>query len=360
MATENPVSGIATPEMLNAIRAGASQTYKDSVPIATPYNLQEVGNPIFTYKPVANEFLDVLVNKIIMQTVDKRMWDNPLGILRTGEMPLGMDIEHIQVNPAEAEEYDGTETGMADILKIKKPDVVTVYFRLNRHDKYKVTISNQQLRGAFTAWCKLEELIAAITDSLYNGNTIDEYRYTKQLVTDAVQKGIITTIQVPAITSEATGKQFMTRLRSLSPLFTFPSDKYNNYKLAGGPGNPRITWVPIDEQIIMITAEVAATVGVEVLSTLFNVSYADYLARQIIVDDFGDTGVQCLLADRRAFVIYQQMREFATFFNPSTLGWQYYYHAWDMFALDPTKNCVALSINPPVTPPVPDPDPETP
>ena len=350
MPKDSVTAGLGNPDMLNAIRSEASQAYKDAVPVATPYNLQDVGNPIFNYRPIANEFLDVLVNKIVMQVIDKRMWDNPLGILRTGEMPLGMDIESIHVNPAEAEEYDGTETGMADILKIQKPDVVTVYFRLNRHDKYKVTIRNQQLRGAFTAWGKLEELIAAITDSLYNGNTIDEYKYTKSLVTDAVQRGIIQTVQIPAITNDATGKQFMAQLRSMSPLFTFPSDKYNGYKLAGGPGNPRITWTPIEDQIILITAEAAATIGVEVLSTLFNVNYADYLARQIIVDDFGDTGVQAILADRRAFVIYQQMREFATFFNASTLGWQYYYHAWDMFALDPTKNAVAFSINPPVTP----------
>lgn len=340
MPNEN---SIASPDMLNAIRSEASQAYKDAVPIATTFNLQEVGNPIFNYRPVANEFLDVLVNKIVMQLIDKRMWSNPLGILKTGEMPVGMDIESIHVNPAAAEAYDGSETGMADILKIKKPDVATVYFRLNRHDKYKVTISNQQLRGAFTSWGKLEELIATITDSLYNGNTIDEFQYTKQIVSAGIANNSIRTIQVPAITDDTSGKRFMSQLRTLSPLFTFPSTDYNGYKLSGGPGNPRVSWVPIDEQIIILTAETAATVGVEVLSTLFNVNYADYLARQIIIDDFGDDTTLAILADRRAFIIYQQLREFATFFNASTLGWQYYYHAWDLFAFDPTKNAVALS-----------------
>lgn len=344
---DNPV---ATPDLLNAVRAEASQAYKDAVPVATPFNLQEVGNPIMEYRAVANEFLDVLVNKIVMQIVDRRMWDNPLGILKTGEMPLGMDIESIHVNPAEAVDYDGTATGMAKILQVKKPDVATVYYRLNRHDMYQVTINNQQLRGAFTAWSKLEDLIAAITDSLYNGNTIDEYRYTKQLVTQAIQNNGIRAINVPAPTNDATGKQFLSRLRALSPLMTFPSDQYNGYKLNGGQGNPRITWSPIDDQIILVSAEVAATIGVEVLSTLFNVNYAEYLARQIIVDDFGDTGVLAVLADRKAFLIYQQLREFATFFNAASLSWQYFYHAWDLFALDVTKNCVALTTGAAVPP----------
>lgn len=96
-------------------------------------------------------------------------------------MPLGTDIEDIHANPATAERYDGTETGMADILKMHKPDIASVYYRLNRQDKYVVTINNDQLRGAFTAWSKLEDLIGAIVDTLYNGCTIDEFNYTKTL-----------------------------------------------------------------------------------------------------------------------------------------------------------------------------------
>lgn len=342
MSSTPKANPVATPDMMNAIRAGASQMYQDSVPIANARNLQDVGNPIMSYQPVTNEFLDALVNKIIMQIVDRRMWENPLGILKTGDMPLGMDIEDIHINPAKAEAYDGTETGMADILKMHKPDVETVYFRLNRQDKYPVTINNQQLRQAFTAWGKLEDLIGGITDSLYNGNTIDEYQYVKNLVSSALAANRIQTKVVTNPTNDATGKQFMSTLRSLSTLFTFPSTSYNNYKLAGGTGPARVSWVPIDEQVIIISAEVASRVGVEVLSTLFNLNYGDYLARQIIVDNFNDDTTLAVLADKRAFVIYEQLREFATFFNASSLGWQYYYHAWDLFAMSPFRNCVAL------------------
>lgn len=335
----NPV---ATPDMMNAIRAGASAAYQDAVPLATASNLADVGNPILKYQTVTNEFLDAIVNKIIMQLVERRMWENPLGVLKTGEMPLGFDIEDIHTNPAAAQSYDGTETGMADILKMHKPDVATAYYRLNRQDKYPVTINNQQLRQAFTAWGKLEDLIGAIVDSLYNGNTIDEYQYTKDLVSSALAAGKIQTQTVVPVTSEATGKQFMKQLRTLSTLFTFPATTYNNYALNGGT-TPRVTWCPISDQIILIRADVASAVGVEVLSTLFNVNYANYLARQIIVDNFNDETTLALLCDRRAFVIYQQLREFATFFNASSLGWQYYYHAWDLFTMSPFKNCVALT-----------------
>lgn len=339
MATKT--TPVATPEMMNALRSEASDAYQRAVPEATAQNLQDVGNPIINYQAIGNEFIDALMNKIVLQLIDRRMWNNPLQMLKRGNMPLGTDIEDIHTNPAQAEAYDGTETGMADILKMHKPDVATAYYRLNRQDKYPVTINNEQLRGAFTAWNKMEDLIASIVDSLYNGCNIDEFKYTKGLVSGAVAAGQIITQTVANPVDEATGKAFMKTLRTLSTLFTFPSSNYNAYNAITSKG-ARTSWTPIDEQIIIIRGDVASAVGVDVLAGLFNVNYGDYLARQIIVDDFQDTTTLAVLCDVKAFVIYEQLRKFATFFNASSLGWQYYYHAWDLFALSPFRNAVAL------------------
>lgn len=334
-------TNVATPEMLNAIRTEASQNYQDRVPLATPFNLQEVGNPIIQYEAVANEFIDALINKIAVQLIDRQMWENPLAVLKRGMIPLGTDVEDIHANPADGVAYDGTEVGMADILKMHKPDIASTYYRVNRRDKYVVTINNEQLRGAFTAWNKMEDLIAVIVDTLYNGCTIDEFKYTKQLVSNAIANNqvIVQTTQAP--TNEATGKAFMKTLRGLSSMFTFPSSAYNSYAAVTGK-QARISWAPIDQQVILIRGDVAASVGVDVLATLFNLNYGDYLARQIIVDNFVDDSVLAVLADKRAFLIMEQMRKFTTFYNASSMGWQYYYHAWDLFGLSLTRNVVAL------------------
>lgn len=342
MANNNKM--VATPEMLNSIKSEASPAYQARVPDATPYNLQEVGNPILEYEAVGNEFLGSLMNKIVLQLVIRKTWSNPLGILKRDNMPLGTDVEESHINPAKAEQYDGTEVGMADLLKMHKPDVATVYYRLNRQDKYPVTINNDQLRGAFTSWGKMEDLIAGIVDSLYTGNTIDEFKYTKQLVSDAIANNRIQIQNVSPVTNEATGKQFMKTIRGLSMLFTFPSTNYNAYQLIGGT-TPRMTWSPIDEQIIIIRGDLAATIGVEVLSSLFNINYGDYVTPQIVVDNFNDEKTLAVLADKRAFMIMEQMRQFRTFYNASSLGWQYYYHAWDLFAMSPFHNAVALQSN---------------
>lgn len=334
---------IATPEMLNAIREDASETYKNIVPEATRANLADVGNPIVNnYQKVANEFIDALVNKIIFTMVERETWRNPLARLRTVDMPLGFDVEAVQTNPAQAEAYGTGDAEMASLLKEQKPDSATAYFRLNRRDRYKVTIYNQVLRNAFTSWANLEEMIAQITDSLYNGNTIDEYLYTKQLVTSALAQNKIQTQTTVMPVDEATGKQFMNKVRGLSMAFTFPSTSYNNYVLNGGT-NPRMTWTPTERQVILIRGDVASAVGVDVLSAAFNLNYSDYLAPQIIVDEFDAAGkILAVIADERAFFIATQLRQFAEFFNAAVLGWQYYYHAWDVFSINPLHNCVAL------------------
>lgn len=334
---------LATPEMMNAIRAEASDAYQRMVPRATASNINEVAQPILKYTAVANEFLDALMNKIVMVVIHRRTFNNPLSMLKTGTLPIGFSIEDVQVNPAEAEAYDGTETGMADILKMHKPDVASEYFQINRQDKYPVTINNEELIHAFTSYNNLENLIAAIVDSLYNGNNIDEFIYTKQLVSNAVAGGRIVTQNAMMPSNDATGSAFLKSLRTLSTIMTFPSANYNAYKLIGGMGNPRVESTPIEDQIIIIRADVAAAVGVDTLARMFNVEYADYLARQVIVDNF-DTAENTLavLADKRAFVIYEQLRRFTTFYNASTMGWQYYYHCWDLFAMSAFRNAVAL------------------
>ena len=346
MATPKKVEPVATPEMLNAIRAEASNSYQQNVPEATPFNLQEVGNPILNYEAMANEFVNALVNKIVAQLIERKLWKNPLSILRGNPMPLGMDIEAIHANPAEAMNYDGTEVGMADLLKMHKPDIATAYFRLNRQEKYPVTINNQQLRGAFTSWGKLEDLIAYITDTLYNGAPIDDFKYTKQLISDGLAANQIVVQPTVNPIDETTGKQFMKTLRGLSLSFTFPSTAYNPYKLMGGTEKARTTFTEIGDQVVLIRGDVAASVGVDVLSTLFNLEYGNYLTQNIVVDNFNDETTLAVLADRKAFVIAEQLRQFANFYNASSLGWQYYYHVWDLFSLSPFHNMVALRVAP--------------
>lgn len=325
---------------LNAIRAAASPAYQERVPQATKDNLQAVGNPILTYSATMNEFLNLLVNRIGLVIVHNRELRNPLAILKQGEMPLGMDIEEIAANPAKAETYNPVAT---DLLQQKIPDVKAAYHRLNRQDKYTVTIRNQQLRQAFTTWDKLESLIAAIVNSLYSGNYLDEFILAKQLFASAIDNNKIITDTVAPITDTETAKQFIAKARLYFRNFGFPSSNYNSWTKSGGTDEPFITWTPPENINMIIRSDIEAFIDVEVLATAFNMDKTTFLGNVLVVDNF-DSAENCVavMCDKAYTQIYDNLTEMTEFYNASTLAWNYYYHVWQTYSVSPFANAVAF------------------
>lgn len=343
MPTKISAKDVATPDMLNAIRNEASPAYQNAVPIATRANLTDVGNPILTYQSIQNEFLNALVNRIALTIVNRNMFANPLAFLKKGAMPLGLDVQEIYTNPSEGQTYEsGTMNG---ILTPVNPDVKAAYYRRNRRDMYKVTIYNEQLSAAFISWGNLEQLIGSIVDSLYNGNTIGEFNLTKQLLGDAAVAKKIVQNKLALPVDEVTARGFSGRLRQLSMNMGFPSSDYNSWALpeVGGTGNPVTTWTDKSNIIIIIRSDVAAQVDVNLLAAAFNLSYADYIARQVIVDEFNNAdNMFAFIGDVEIFQIRENLRKMTEFYNSEKMAWTYWWHCWDTYALSPFKNGVAL------------------
>lgn len=325
---------------LNTIRANASPSYAERVPVATQTNLSEVGNPILSYSTTTNEFLNALVNRISMVLVRNRELRNPLEILKQGTNPLGMDIEEIATNPAKAEKFDPKAT---DLLKQSDPDVFAAYHRMNRQDVYTVTVSNQRLRTAFTSWEKLEELINSIVNSLYSGNYLDEFVLAKRLFASAIADGKIQTVNVPAITDAESAKAFITASRLIFRNFGFPSAAYNSYGKIAGDDKKFTTWTPPEDIRFILRSDAEAYVDVEVLARAYNLTKSDFLGQVLIVDDF-DTATNCvaIMCDKAFTQIYDNQREMTEFYNAKTLSWNYYLHVWQTYSISPFANAVAF------------------
>lgn len=337
MATKVP-SGV---DVMNAIRNEASPAFQSAVPIATKANLVDVGNPILQYQSVQNEFLSALVNKIALTIVNRKLFNNPLAFLKKGAVPLGLDVEEIYTNPAAAEDFDGEDVN--GVLTLKKPDTKAAYYRRNRKSKYKVSISNEQLTAAFTSWANLEGLIASIVDSLYNGNTIDEFALTKELLGQAAVQNKIPQVVAANPVDKDTAATFTKIVRGLALGMTFPSTAYNGWALNGGGGPAVTTITDQDDLCIFLRADVATAVDVDWMAAAFNLSMTDYRARQIIVDNFdGAQNMIAAVGSRNAFQIRENLRKMAEFYNGNVLTWNYFYHCWDTYALSPFENLVAV------------------
>ena len=164
-----------------------NSVYLNDLPSATKDNINTISNILFNdgYQPMLNEFVTTLINRIALTIVRNKSYNNPLALFKKGSIPLGTDIQDIFTNPAQAEQYEYSNTAMAKLLTITDPDTHVAYYRRNRQDLYTKTISREGLQGAFVSWEKFEDYISSITTSLYSGNYIDEFKYTKELIDGA-------------------------------------------------------------------------------------------------------------------------------------------------------------------------------
>ena len=331
--------------ILNTIRDNASQAYKDRVPEATRDNIAAVGNPIIEYDVIGNEFLGELINRIAMTMVTSKVAKNPLAILKKGSVPLGQDIQDIFVNMSKGETFDPNST---DLLKVYKPDVKSAYYRLNRRNKYPVTISEEMLSTAFTSYNNLEKLLTGIVNTLYSEDNNDEFLLMKQLVISAVYDGLVKCEKVVAPNDKESCEDFLVTMRSLSGKFKFPSSKFNRYKVYAeekGLTNPTdvVTWTPLESQVLLITTDVLSQVGVKALAAAFHMDEAKFLGRVVEVDQFDDDGkIQAIICDEAFFQVWDNLTRLKVFENGDNLTRKYILHRWETLAVSPFANAVCL------------------
>ena len=153
--------------LFNDARRNSSNEYMRAtgeVTVAT--SISHAMAPIVKYAPFMNEFLHYVVNKIVIQSVESKMYNNQYSMLKKEGFPLGTDMEMNYINPAMGRDYD-ISLG-ATLLQVTKPDVKTCYFRQNRRRQFPVTIPRELMEGAFTSWEQLDGMVSGMLTSLYS------------------------------------------------------------------------------------------------------------------------------------------------------------------------------------------------
>lgn len=329
----------------NYVRGVSSQSFQDTVPTATEENIMSISNILLNdaYQPMLNEFINNLINRIALTIVRNKSFNNPLSMFKKGSLPLGTDIQDIYTNPATAEEYELSNSAMAKLLTINDPDTHVAYYRRNRRHIYTKTIAREDLQGAFVSWEKFGDFISSITTSLYSGNYIDEFKYTKELITGAYNNNKVIVEKVDKVVDEATAKAFVKKCRSLYSKMKFPSKKYNAYTKFSGAKGEITTWTNEERIVLVVKADVMTEVDVEVLAQAFNMDSAKLMGRIVEVDDFGNDNIEALICDEAFLQIYDNIFRFDEFYNARTMSWNEYLHAWGTYAICPFANAVVLA-----------------
>ena len=332
--------------VLNTIRDNASDIYRQRIPEATRTNIQDIqeGMTDPDNAVVTNEFITTLLNKIVKTVIHNKFFSDPLKSLKKGTKPLGDTIEEIYANFVQAKGFDPTG---ADLLTRELPDVKSVYHRMNRQDKYKVTISPEMISKAFTSYDKLESFIQTIINTLYNSSELDEFVLMKQLIKQAIDNNAMKVVTVPdPVASAQNAKDFIKAVKIVSGDMVFANSNNNAYLTSQSTDTkPIITCTPKNEQILLIDNATDVSVSIEVLAYAFNMTVAEFNdTRKIVIDAFPDPSIRAALVDEQFMQVYDDLVMFKEFENGEGLYRNYYLHVWQTLGYSNLVNAVAFKV----------------
>lgn len=341
---------------LNALRemsVTGSSIYHQYIPIIDENtSISTIAEPVLTVPAVANDFMSMLVNRIVYTQFETKYFRNPLQILEGDRIPLGYAGQEIYVNPAKGRKYNVND--FAGLLQKYEADVKVQYMTLNSDLQYPVTVTRHDLKKAFTSWESLDRFIDQLSNSLYNGAYIGEYRYTKNLVGSAYSYGGVQVETVSAISSEATAKAFVKKVRNLFLNFQTPATGFNAWAKVGGNGNAITTWSNPEDIVVILRNDVRTEIDVDVLASAFNMDKATLMGNILTVDNFDiidDEGVKRfdgsnilgMIADKSWFKIKRQDMYLDEFYNANNRTWQYYLNITKMYEYSLFANAVVLA-----------------
>lgn len=316
----------------------AGNDFQQRVPNPTINSLEATWRALF--KPgnnaYLNQFMDVLVNRVAYTYVHNLEWQSPLAVFKRQKLNYGTTIQEIALNWVKAHAY---KDDVESLLRLHRPEGDVAYHSQNRMDKYPISIVLPELKNAFLDDYGLNRLIAGIMQAPVNSDNYDEYRIALNMLAtyeDAYGFYKYPLSAVPA--DEATGKEFLTAVRTLVGMLQFPSARYNAASVS----------VPVfarpSELVLLVTPAVAASLSVEVLSSIFHVEMAEVNVRQIIVDEFPIPNVVAMLTTEDFFIMQDTLYENTSFWNAETLATNYYLHHWEIVSASPFVPAILFTV----------------
>lgn len=345
-------------DILNTIRQNASYQYQQTVPeISKEIDIPRVGEALYGYPAMANEFLNALVNRIALVRVKSATFNNAYANLKKGYLEFGETVEEVFVNICKAREFSAEKAEQRE-LKRSIPDVRAAFHTMNWRVQYPITIQDEDLRMAFRSADGVTDLIARIVDSVYTANEYDEYLLFKYLIIKGVTHGKMFPVYLG---TNPTLKEAAAKFRGASNMLTFMSTKYN----ATGVH----TTTPREDQYFFMDSEYNAQFDVEVLASAFNMEKADLLGRLTLIDDFTTfdndrfseiventdmietvtadelalmANVKGVLVDAEWFQVYDNNLKFTEKYVASGMYWNYFLNSWKTVSSSPFSNAIVF------------------
>ena len=350
----------STIDILNTIRANASYEYQSSVPVITQESdIPKVGDILFGYPTLANQFLNALINRIALVRVKSATFNNAYAELKKGYLEFGETVEEVFVQIAKAREFS-VEKAPAREFKRTIPDVRSAFHAMNYRVQYPITIQNEDLRLAFQNVNGVQDMIAKIVDSVYTAAEYDEFLLFKYLLIKAISHGKM----YPKAVDFSEFNNAAIAFRGMSNKLQFMSNEYNAYGVT--------TTTPKADQYIFMSADFNAAYDVVTLAAAFNMDKADFMGKLKLIDDWttfdnerfaeiraGSDQIEevtdeelalmedvvAVLIDKEWFQVYDNLNQMTEQNVASGIYWNYFYNVWKTVSSSPFSNAIVFVAN---------------
>lgn len=335
-------------EILNTIRENADAEYQERVPVATKTNIADIGRVLESYDVVYNTFADALMHKIGKTFIETALYSNKLKPFKSGSILTLQDVEDIFVESFRKAEgpYDVNggmgEGGIHPFTRREYQDVHVMYYRMNRRDKYVITLYRDDVIRAFRSEAVLDSFITAQFNSLYTGAEWDEYLHMKELLAEGIKAGDFKDYLVSAIGSSGQSdaqlqrscKDFIRTVKKAINDVQYPSTEYN-------PAGVR-TKTDKSNLVLFINKDIRPHLDVDLYATIFGPDYAKLGIEVVELDNFGSdqTGTYALLVDREWFKVYDNKNQMTQIENPEGLYTNYWLHIWQTLCYSKFKTAI--------------------
>lgn len=329
----------------------------------TADGIKSVGQIIMGNSAWSNQFIDTLINMIVITVIKTFAFENPLKRFKRGLLEAGDAVEEIALTLATPHAYNTTDDN--EYPKQEKEYLYAAIHKINYQAYYKRTINRNQLLRAFTTVNGMRDLADEMINSMYQTAEVDEYTAMKYVVGRAYLDGYIKPIHIPEATTESQWRMIASTMRGVSNEMTLEISKYNRFGLP--------TTTPRERQVVLMRPNFEAGFDVNILAYAFNMDKAEVTGNIVYLTEFTNEeltrfialtstdGIQrvqpwtaaeltalnsapAFVLDERFFMVWDYVFEMTNFFNPEKMYWNYWLHCWKILSASPFVNAVAFTI----------------
>lgn len=303
------------------------------------------------YEAASNEFLNAIVNKIVLQKAYSFSFSNPFAKYDGEPIDFGDTIENVYIDIQPGYKFNPDAT---DPFAKTKPAVKATYPHINYAMQYAITIERDLLRRACLRPYGFNDIINRILNTLVTKREIDEYSATIISLNNAANfaKGI----EDVDVTSAAgdVAKQMDIVVHTMV-------NTYNDFPLPSNGNNKMgvVTATPKQNALMIIKQSLLNNIDLDYLKGIFNLDKVDIVKNIMPVRSFmtvvntedgaltpSATGgdIDFMIIDDRGFDNHINLRDGGSIYNPKGRYTNYFVDSWKIFGYKPFFNARAFKL----------------